>query len=351
MLNRFDQSKWYRILSPCYGTYIRTGHDDMSIYAGPAHGAHSKDYHTIFKFNRVGGPDNDPLYTLYSQGLYIGRVEVDQEVAQTADASLAGQFGPFDADDEPSIYGIGDFKSDGVDATTNHQVYLHISSDADNTAIIGGGKFDAGSHFILMPADDIDFDLDYTLEGKNVGFGFFPYAVTAATPGTTLYFVHEAKGQLSTSETATVPANTAFLAVNADKTVVSLSIVPETATPAARVQAREAAQKVMAGTLRPASATAEDYVVGTTTDGVLGFVKAKTEASVKGNFVYIPADNLSDEAKDSDELPLTDPTTTGISEINASNGTSTVLYDLSGRRVSSPKAGIYVTAAGKKIVL
>lgn len=51
------------------------------------------------------------------------------------------------------------------------------------------------------------------------------------------------------------------------------------------------------------------------------------------------------------ELPLTDPTTTGISEINASNGTSTVLYDLSGRRVSSPKSGIFVTAAGKKIVL
>lgn len=353
VLNQFDVNKWYRILSPCYGTYVRTSHENMNIMAGPAVDSHRKDYHTVFKFDLSDKTDahDNALYTIYSQGLYFGkanRADNANSIAQVENAADAGLFGPFDADDEPAIYAIGEYSEDLANDTES-RIYLHQAAATGNCSV--WGKWAPGSHFILMPADDIDFDLNYTLNSKKAGFGYFPFAVTAVTEGTTLYFVHEANGQLSTSQTTTVPAHTAFLAINESKDEVTLSIVSETATPAARVQAREAAQKVMAGTLRPSTAEANDYVVGETADGGLGFVKATGTTNLNGNFVYIPAGNLSSQAQDSDELPLADPTTTGITEINTDNGNAKVYYDLSGRRVSSPKAGIYVTGNGKKIVL
>ncbi len=350
VLNQFDVNSWYRILSPCYGKYIRTSNTDMTMNNIDMD-SHRKDYHTVFKFNQVEGTADSPLYTIYSQGLYFGQVTASQDVNMVEDPAQAGHFGPFDADDEPAIYGIGDFHADGIDASTSSQVYLHFGDEDAN--VTGWGKWAAGSHFILMPATDIEFDLDKSIGDKHVGFGFFPFAVSAATEGTTLHFLHEADGKLTTSETTVVPAHTAFIACSASATSVDLNIVPETA-PAAHVQARAGeapAAKVMAGTLRPGQAAENDYVLSEElADGGLGFKQVNSATAVAGNSVYLPAANLSEKALESSELPLSDPTTTSISEVTAEKA-SKVYYDLSGRRVANPKSGIYVTGNGKKIVL
>ncbi len=349
-LRKFDVNSWYRILSPCHGKYIRTSNTDMSMNNIDMD-SHRKDYHTVFKFDQVEGTADSPLYTIYSQGLYFGQVTYDTPVYMVEDPAQAGQFGPFDADGEPAIYGLGDFHADGVGANTEDKVYIHLPAGA-NAQVKGWGKYAAGSHFILMPANDIEFDLDHAIDDKHVGFGFFPFAVSAATEGTTLHFVHEEDGKLTTSETTVVPAHTAFVACSATSTTVDLNIVTETA-PAAMVQSREgkaAAAHVMTGTLRPAQTDENDYVLDDLSENKFGFKKVTSATAVAGNSVYLPATNLSAKALENAELPLSDPTTTSISELRAEKA-STVYYDLSGRRVSNPKSGIYVTGNGKKIVL
>ena len=86
-------------------------------------------------------------------------------------------------------------------------------------------------------------------------------------------------------------------------------------------------------------------ILGKTSDGSLGFITADID--------YLPANKayLTVPAGSAKEIKLIteEEYETGIDDIRISGGDNNVYYDLSGRRVESPRNGVYVSANGKKI--
>lgn len=84
-----------------------------------------------------------------------------------------------------------------------------------------------------------------------------------------------------------------------------------------------------------------------------GFRKAATNLLMPANKVFISGNSLPAAAKSLVFVwDLEDNATTGIHQVE-NNGTEkeVIYYDLSGRRVSNPTKGVYVTSEGKKVVL
>ncbi len=111
-------------------------------------------------------------------------------------------------------------------------------------------------------------------------------------------------------------------------------------------------ENVLHGHVRQLQSTAGDYHVGMTSSGI-GFVKTPASATVNGNYVYIPAGNLSDELGAADELPLIHRSnTTSIVEVNGEPAVPAmnVIYDLQGRRLSAPVKGINIINGRKVLV-
>ena len=84
-------------------------------------------------------------------------------------------------------------------------------------------------------------------------------------------------------------------------------------------------------------------VLGTLSDGSLGFVTADIQ--------YLPANKayLKVPAGSAKEIRIIteEEYSTGIENVQSNE--STEYYDLSGRRISNPSKGVYLTSKGKKV--
>lgn len=97
-------------------------------------------------------------------------------------------------------------------------------------------------------------------------------------------------------------------------------------------------------------------VLGVTSDGSLGFVLApESFKDKKDGKYYLPANKayLNVPAGSPEEIKLIteEEYETGIGEVESNEAESGVYFDLSGRRVSNPRNGVYVSAKGKKICM
>ncbi|MDE6513119.1 MAG: hypothetical protein K2L05_02915, partial [Muribaculaceae bacterium] len=115
---------------------------------------------------------------------------------------------------------------------------------------------------------------------------------------------------------------------------------------------------ILEGHLRETDVEAGHYVLGMMTGksraaGDLGFVKLPATAAVKGNYVYIHSNKLSESTlATAEELPLVDrETTTDIQEINGQQHVGAdVVFDLQGRRLTAPVKGFNIINGRKVFV-
>lgn len=97
---------------------------------------------------------------------------------------------------------------------------------------------------------------------------------------------------------------------------------------------------------RAATSHADHYVLGS--DGSMAKTTAATE--IAANSAVVMASDLSDASHAVDTLTLTaNDQSTGIAHV-AADGTVS-FYDLQGRSIAAPRAGIYVTSDGRKVLV
>lgn len=366
-----DANKWYRITS-ANGTnekgkptgwgnnYLFTGADnDMKVYSQEMLATRKHNYHTLFNFIPVNEPDAENSYYIQSQGCYLATPSSNKELKQTDNIDQAGRYQLYKID-APAQYALGVDFTDEDERKFIHQANAGTSAPI---AITGWEAGPGGSHFYIIPANDLEVLLPATLGDLNVGFGYFPCPVKALDEDTKLYYIsHEVNDNnhvAAYTEVQTVPAHTPFMVVKEDAEKAVLQIVDANAEATAEVEVDEttepSAEAVnhLTGSLRSTTASAGDYVLGQDSKGNVAFVKATEETAVAGNSVYLPAANVAEEA--GDILPLAahveQPNTPGddaITEISATKNSK--VYDLQGRRLATPTRGINIINGQKVIV-
>jgi hypothetical protein len=133
-----------------------------------------------------------------------------------------------------------------------------------------------------------------------------------------------------------IAAKTPFVVKGEAHGVVTLNVVYD----AIATQSDDANQLLSTNVNKLISAGA--YVL----DGA-GMTKTTEQTTIAANTAYLPASF-------STESTLLFPTniSTGISEIFDETANKVIIFDLSGRRVNgTPRAGIYITSDGKKLVI
>lgn len=353
-LTSLDENQWYRLANVGRGEgFLATNATSNSI--GGNNKNPKPNYHTIVKFV----PVKENTYNIYSQGLYFGTAIHDEEnhdvpVTQVDENGNKGEY--VIAPVSRSVFTITDTSE--TTSTTDKRA-LH-ESGGHNIVVWDNASTTTASHWYLVLADDIEMSLPETkIPGLgNAGFGFFPFPVSSADEGTKLYTIEPTTNTESGAavvtykEVASVPAETAFIAANEELSTVTLQIGAASAPKQAPALYADAAApaKFADGTFRAKDAEVGDYVLDNTGD-VLSFKKTTAAANVAGNYVYLPAANVTAEA---DELPFNDPkeTTTDIREINVEQSAAAVkaVYDLQGRRLAAPAKGINIIN-GKKVLV
>lgn len=360
---KLEPNHWYRILNywwPNSGknptNYIYSSATNNQIYGMPMSDDQLKtNYHTLFKFEPVA--DAEGKYYIETQGKYLGSYN-SSSFSQTDNIDNAGQFvlaAPTSSSAPSAVFGIGNstnvsdnqFFHQGTNgnATTGTQISSYSAASA------------AGSWFYVYPASHIDVELAHQHLNENVGFGFFDFPVTTTNDGTKLYFIYQGHDSadntvpvVSYKEVTSVPARTAFMIRNEERNRVTLAIDYNGQLKAKRLANDETDDRanVLSGSMRQMTAGENDYVLGTH-NGEPAFVKTG-DKTVAGNYVFIPAENLSATHNAQDVLPINDPAqTTSIAEIVVSDLNLTTIYDLQGRKLMAPVKGINIIN-GKKLI-
>ncbi len=371
-----DPKKWYRITS-ANGTnaqgnptgwgnnYLFTGaDDDTKVYSQEILATRKHNYHSLFNFVPVVDPEVGTGYYIQSQGMYLGTPQSGKHLQQVESVEQAGAYQLYKID-APAQYALG------VDFTNeNDRKFIHQGNAGATApvALTGWEAGSGGSHFYIIPANDLEVLLPATLGDLNVGFGYFPCPVTTLDEDTKLYYIsHEVNDETHVAaytEVETVPAHTAFMVVKEDAEKVTLKIaeVTENTEETVAVEVEETTETPgavnhLAGSLRSTTAAAGDYVLGTDSEGNAAFVKATEDTKVNGNSVYLPAANVAAEA--GDVLPLAahvekdpnapdDPVEGSINEISSAKAAK--VYDLQGRKLAAPAKGINIVD-GKKVLV
>ena len=181
---------------------------------------------------------------------------------------------------------------------------------------------------------------------------FYSNAPTQMPEGVTAYTITEAgiaNGYISLNEIengATIPANTGIIlktAVEADEEI-AITVAGDDVEPLTT--------NLLKGSAENKDITEEAYVLGIV-DGVVGLYKAKmTDGTWLNNAgkAYLPASAVPAAAQASNGFRFGEGTT-GVDEITENRVQSTVIYDLTGRRVETISApGIYIVG-GKKVLV
>lgn len=360
---KLEPNHWYRLLNywwPNNGNnptnYVYSSTTNNHLYGLNMTADQVKtNYHTLFKFEPV--PDTENKYYIETQGKYLG--SYTSTFDQTDDINNAGQFvlgTPTSATAPAAVFGIGN----STNVTDNQ--FLHQNLNGGNGTGAQIIKYAAatsvGSWFYLYPAAHVDVELQHQHLNENVGFAYFDFPVTTTDDGTKLYYVYQGYDKtdstqpvISYREVTAVPARTAFMIRNEERNRVTLAIDYDSQMKVKRQAGEETADdsNILDGSMRPMTAGEDDYVIGTL-NGAPAFIKTGAK-NVDGNFVYIPATNLSDLHKAQGILPLNDPEqTTDIAEITAANHSSRAIYDLHGRKLNAPVKGINIIN-GKKLII
>ena len=180
---------------------------------------------------------------------------------------------------------------------------------------------------------------------------FYSNAPTQMPEGVTAYTITEAgiaNGYISLNEIengATIPANTGIIlktAVEADEEI-AITVAGDDVEPLTT--------NLLKGSAENKDITEEAYVLGIV-DGVVGLYKAKMTDGTwlnNANKAYLPASAVPN--KSAAFYGFDWAGTTGIDQITENRVQSTVIYDLTGRRVETISApGIYIVG-GKKVLV
>ncbi len=183
---------------------------------------------------------------------------------------------------------------------------------------------------------------DYVLNVTNVGWATLYLGYNVVIPeDVTCYVISEVAAESVHLEKVkgVLPANTAVI-VEAKEGDYTFAVTEETA----------GVENVMEGTLNNEYITKEAYVLGVV-EGEVGLYKAKMAGGVwlnNANKAYLPASVANGAASYSFRFG---EGTTGIDEITDNRVQSTVIYDLTGRRVETiTEPGIYIVNGVKKFV-
>lgn len=239
-VNRLQPNGFYRLQSINFADqYLYTSSDDDNIYSAPLD-AHRLNYHTIFCFEPVAGQAD--RYYLQSQGLYVGQTHQNHAPMQVNADGARGEYSlvTINHDDDPNIPTSAAFAI--CDNTQSDYNFFHQGQDAANEPkqITAWRQWAHGSHFYVLKAEHIEVALDHQHDKMNVGFGYFPFAVSATDDETKFYFINESTNKetgeaiITYTETASVPANTAFMISHDNDTSAILAIGNEGAANARR---------------------------------------------------------------------------------------------------------------------
>lgn len=211
----------------------------------------------------------------------------------------------------------------------------------------------SGSTFRILNSIDITLSTvstsDEATNGKAYATLYYPFAYTLSE-GVTAYTatLDADNGRANTAQvTGVVAANTGIIAESSTTSAtLTLANAPETSD-----------KGNLTGTLSAISDIAEDasanYLVLGINNQTLGFYLPKVGGSIAANRAYFDISNLSASVAAGLKLNFGNAVTgldTIATDISAPNTNGTI-YDLSGRRVTSPvKGGIYI-CGGKKMVV
>ncbi len=236
------------------------------------------------------------------------------------------------------------FKSDALGQ------YLNAHS-ATNTGFWHTGAGDANSCWIVEEVNSISV----TIPGSGYYAVCYPVAVELPE-GLTAHTVGEVSEReyggtnytyaiLDQVETAYVPANTPVL-LNGTQGRHTLTL-------RADITDMPIADNILRGTtlkLMGVTKSTTLYNASKTEDaGSTAMLKVSAATNVPANRAYLHIDETNGATQV--YLRTRESLSTGINDVQAENG-DVVLYDLNGSRVSKPQSGsVYVTSAGKKIVV
>ncbi|MBQ8694994.1 MAG: hypothetical protein IJ513_05050 [Bacteroidaceae bacterium] len=212
-----------------------------------------------------------------------------------------------------------------------------------------------GTFTIYQICELKEFEETLSITIKNIGgedyATFYSNAPTQIPEGVTAYTITEdgiANGYISLNEIengATIPANTGIIlktAVEADEEI-AITVAGDDVEPLTT--------NLLKGSAENKDITEEAYVLGIV-DGVVGLYKAKmTDGTWLNNAgkAYLPASAVPN--KSAAFYGFDWAGTTGIDQITENRVQSTVIYDLTGRRVETISApGIYIVG-GKKVLV
>lgn len=237
-VNQLQPNGYYRIQNILFSDeYVYTSATDTNLYSTKyLNNAHRTNYHTIFKFEPVSGQTG--RYYLKSQGHYVGHISgVEpgtnlQGPTQTLVDNERGEFSLviYNHDDNPDIETRASFAI--KDMTQSDYNSFHQGRDAGEGSyrISAWRQFAHGSHFYVLKAEHIDVVLTHAYNDMYIGFGYFPFAVSAPDEDTKLYYVHESNDRetgepvITYSEVTSVPAHTAFMVSHKNATTATLAI-------------------------------------------------------------------------------------------------------------------------------
>ena len=209
----------------------------------------------------------------------------------------------------------------------------------------GSDKINKASAWYLTEVTDFKYTLEVgTAQWATVVLGF--NATIPTTENFKAYTIaSEEDGYVTLEEVTGVLAANVPVIVNAPQGNYDFAYTTETAT---------VTTSGLQGTLYNKDITANAYVLGLI-DGEVGFGKATTTGKAEGTFTnnankayFVPTNALANIASYSFRFG---EGTTGIDEITENRVQSTVIYDLTGRRVEAITApGIYIVG-GKKVLV
>ncbi len=225
---------------------------------------------------------------------------------------------------------------------------LH-SNGADGTQVVNwsySSSSDNASLWYIVPAEDAEVALN-ALDGKSYATAYLPFNATISTESKVKAYtgaLNDAKTALNLTEISTIPAATGVLLVDETDaaTKVTLKISTDEAT----------ATTDLTGTYFPITLTSDQksqYLVFGKHNDVPGFYYPGENLTTIGmNKAYL--DKNTGAAGEAISL-IWNGQTTGISSIEGAQTLNAApVYDLSGRRISTPvKGGVYIQA-GKKFV-
>ncbi|MDE7336387.1 MAG: hypothetical protein K2N10_08810, partial [Muribaculaceae bacterium] len=233
---------YYRIVSSSdynaqteEGRYLYTGATDLNVYGGTLE-SKNLNYHSLFSFEPKEGATN--CYYIHSQGLYLGHAEESQNVVQVEADGDRGEYAieatRNHGSDYTAIFSFNDLASSTTE-TVRH--YLFNNDDAAETTVSGWGPWVHQSDFYIVPAENIEMDLDMEFKGMHIGFGYFPFAVSATDDQTHFYAIHEGFDKETNAPVITyseiddfVPANTGFMVSHNKSAKATLNICEPAAT-------------------------------------------------------------------------------------------------------------------------